>query len=53
MTQEDSSGRKQANSVIYFIFLWLHPQHVEIPGPGIESEAQLQAQPQLQQQRIL
>ena len=22
-------------------FLWLYPQHVEVPGPGIESEPQL------------
>ena len=22
----------------FFISLWLHMQHVEVPGPGIESE---------------
>ena len=40
--------------VFCFVFLsWLHPQHMEIPGPGTESEPHLQPMPQLQQHRIL
>ena len=30
-----------------FFFLWPHPQHMEVPRPGIESK--LQRQPMLQQ----
>ena len=26
----------------FFFFSWLHPQHMEVPRPGIESELQLQ-----------
>lgn len=25
--------------VVVVVVFWLHPQHVEVPGPGIESEA--------------
>ena len=32
-----------------FFFFW----HMEVPGPGIDSEAQLQPVPQLQQHQIL
>ena len=28
---------------IYFIFLGLHPRHMEVPGLGVESEVQLLA----------
>ena len=27
--------------VLFFVFKWLHPQHAEVPGPGIESKLQL------------
>ena len=33
--------------LFYSLFLWLHPRHTEVPGPGIE------CQPQLQQYHIL
>ena len=36
-----------------FFFLMTVPQHIEVPGPGIESEMQLQPMPQLQQCCIL
>ena len=38
---------------VFFFFLWLHPQHVEVPRPGIESERQLLPEPQLCQCWIL
>ena len=22
----------------FLFFLWLHPQHMKVPGPGVESE---------------
>ena len=28
-----------------FVFLGLHPQHMEVPGPGVKSELQIPAQP--------
>lgn len=31
----------------FFLILWLHSQHMEVPGPGIASEVQLQPMPQL------
>ena len=36
-----------------FRFFWLHPWHMEVPGPGIKSKPQLQPMPQLQQFHIL
>ena len=44
--------------LMYFIFkifevLWPHPWHMEVPGPGIESEALLRSAPQLCQCQIL
>ena len=32
-----------ASSFFFFFFLGPHPQHMEIPGPGVESELQLLA----------
>jgi len=37
----------------FFFFFWLYLQHMEVPRPGIKSEMQLQATPQLQQHQIL
>ena len=28
-----------------FFFKWLHPRHMEVPGPGTESEPQVQPTP--------
>ena len=28
--------------LIFFLILWPHPQHMEVPGPGIEAKLQLQ-----------
>ena len=28
-------------SFFFFLFLWSHPKHMEVPRPGIESELQL------------
>ena len=33
---------------IFFFLFWLHPWHMEVPGPGIKSEPQRQPTPQLQ-----
>lgn len=30
----------------FFFFLWLHPQHVEVPKLGVKKELQLRATPQ-------
>ena len=38
---------------LFFLILWRHPWHMEVPGPGIESELQLQPTPHLQQHQIL
>ena len=35
-----------------YLFLWLHPQHMEVPGLGTESRLQLWPMPQLQQCQI-
>ena len=40
-------------SFFLFFFKWLHPWHVEVPRPGIESKPQLQPTPQLRQSWIL
>lgn len=37
----------------FFFFFWPHPQHIEVPWPGIKSEKQLWPAPQLQQHQIL
>ena len=37
---------------IFFFLFWPHWQHMEVPGPGIESEPQLQPAPQLQQCQV-
>ena len=37
----------------FFFFSWPHPQHVEVPRPGIEFKLQLQHMPQLQLCQIL
>ena len=37
----------------FFFFYRLHPQHMEVPRPGVESELQLQSMPQLWQHQIL
>ena len=29
----------------FFFFKWLHPRHMEVPGPGTESEPQVQPTP--------
>ena len=34
-------------------FFWPHPQHVEVPGPGIKLVLQLPPEPQWQQHRTL
>ena len=26
---------------LLFCFVWLHPQHIKVPGPGIKTEPQL------------
>ena len=36
----------------FFLFLWLHPWHMEVLGPEIESEPQLCPTPQLQKNWI-
>ena len=33
-------------SFIYFFLFWPHPQHIEVPGPGMESKPQLWPMPQ-------
>jgi len=38
---------------LYFFIFQPFPQHMEVPGPRIESELQLQRTPQLQQHWIL
>ena len=38
---------KNPNLFILFCFLWPHPQHIEVPRPGMESEPQLLPSPQL------
>ena len=38
---------------IYFCGGHTHPQHIEVAGPGIKSEPQLQSMLQLQQHLIL
>ena len=35
--------------IIIFFFLWPHPQHMEVPGLGVESELQLRSTPQPRQ----
>ena len=40
-------------SLFVFFPLWLHLQHVEVPGPGIEPELHLRTMLQLQQCWIL
>ena len=30
-------------ALFFFFFLGAHPQHVEVPSPGVESEQQLPA----------
>ena len=37
---------------IYFSILWLHLQHLEVPGPGVGLELQVRPTPQLQQCQI-
>ena len=37
----------------FFLFSWPHPQHTEVPGPGIQSKLQLQPMPWLLQHWIL
>ena len=37
----------------FFIFFWLHPRHMEVPTPGIESEPPQRPRLQLQQHQIL
>ena len=39
-------------AIVAVFFLGLHPQHMEVPGLGVESELQLRPAPQLQQQGI-
>ena len=36
-----------------FFFLWLHPRHLEVSGPQVESKPHLQSTPQLWQRQIL
>lgn len=38
----------QLHLSLFIYFFWLHPWHSEVPGPGTESELQLQPMPQLQ-----
>ena len=38
---------------LYELFFWWHLQHIEVPGPGIKSEWQVQPVSQLQQWWIL
>ena len=45
-------GRAKGSFVFVFV-LWLHPKHVQILGPGIESKLQLGLKPQLGQCGIL
>ena len=40
-------------TIIFFFPFWLHAQHMEVSGPGIESELQLQTMLQLQHARSL
>ena len=40
------------HSFSFFLFC-PHPWHIEVPGPGMESEAQLWPMPELQQSQIL
>ena len=37
----------QLHLSLFIYFFWLHPWHSEVPGPGTESELQLQPMPQL------
>jgi len=39
--------------IYYFFFFWPHPQHMDVPWPGIKSKLQLRPRPQLQQCWIL
>ena len=34
-------SRGEIGSDVRFVFSWPHPQHMEVPGPGIESKPQL------------
>ena len=40
-------------SFLFFLSFWLHLQHVEVPGTGVQPMPQLQPVPQLWQSRIL
>ena len=48
-----SFGTKDCLISCFLFLFWLHPWHMEVPGPGTESELQLWPTPQLQQCRIL
>ena len=41
------------HKLFLFLIFWLYLWHIDVPGPGIESETQLQPMPQLQQHQIL
>ena len=43
---------KSQSGHLFIYLLWLHLQHVEVPGPGIKSKPQLQPVPLLQQRWI-
>ena len=43
----------EVTPILTFSCFWLHPRHLEVPGPGIESEPRLQPTLQLRQGQIL
>ena len=51
--QDHTASKLVSRRVKKFFFLWLHPQHMAVLGPGIESEPQLWPMPQLWQCQIL
>ena len=52
-THTHTHTHTHSHSHILIYLLWLYLRHLEFPGPGIESEPQLQAMPQLWQCQIL
>ena len=49
MSSSSVTGQPGRGLCSFFFFKWLHPWHMEVPGPGIESKPQLRPVPQLWQ----
>ena len=48
-----SKGSLEKKVLFIYFFLWLHPQHMEVPGAGTEYEPQLRPMPQLRERQTL